>query len=55
MATDEHLGECISIQGDIEDRLIDLMETDKDMMKLEVPIEKIRFEEMGNKKGRKRG
>ena len=55
VATDDILGECISIQGDVEFRLEELIETDKDIMKLEIPIEKIRYEDMGNKKGRKRG
>ena len=54
MATDEIYGECISIQGDIEDRLLELIETDKDMKLLEIPEEKIIFNDTGNKKGRKR-
>ena len=41
------------MQGDVEDRLLELMETDKDLIKLEIPFEKIEFEDKGNKKGRK--
>jgi density-regulated protein DRP1 len=55
VASDDILGECISIQGDVEYTLEELLEDDKDLKKLEVPIDKIRYEEMGNKKGRKRG
>jgi len=53
IANDELYGECISVQGDVEDRLIELLETDKDMQKLEIPLNKIEFEDKGNKKGRK--
>ena len=53
VAQDDIYGECISVQGDVEDRLLELMETDKDLQKLEIPFEKIEFEEKGNKKGRK--
>jgi hypothetical protein len=41
------------VQGDIEDRLLDYLEQDKDMIALNVPPEKIIFEDKGNKKGRK--
>jgi len=41
------------VQGDIEDRLLDYFETDKDMIALNVPIEKIEFADKGNMKGRK--
>jgi len=34
--------------------LLEYLETDKDMMKLEIPFEKIVFEDKGNKKGRKK-
>ena len=54
VAEDEIYGECISVQGDVEDRLLDLLETDKDFMKLAIPPEKIEFEDSGNKKGRKK-
>ena len=53
IAQDEIYGECISVQGDVEDRLLELLETDKDLLKLEIPFEKIEFEDKGNKKGRK--
>lgn len=53
LATDEIYGECVSVQGDVEERLIDLLETDKEFMKLEIPVEKVEFMDMGNKKGRK--
>ena len=54
LATDELLGDCISVQGDIEERLLEILEQDKDLAKLEIPPEKIKFFEDGNKKGRKR-
>lgn len=54
VATDEIYGECISVQGDIEYDLLDLIEDDKDLKKLNIPIEKVEFEEKGNKKGRKK-
>lgn len=54
LAKDDILGDCISVQGDIEYRFEELIEGDKDFMKLEIPLDKIRYEEMGNKKGRKR-
>lgn len=50
---DDIYGECVSVQGDIEDRLLEFLETDKDMIKLNIPTEKIHFEDCGNKKGRK--
>ena len=53
VAQDDIYGECISVQGDVEDRLLDLIETDKDFQKFEIPFEKIIFEDCGNKKGRK--
>ena len=56
--TDEMLGECINIQGDIEMHadvdFWDYMETDKHMQKLKIDMDKIEFEDKGNKKGRKR-
>ena len=54
VAQDDIYGECVSVQGDVEDRLMELLETDKDFMKLEIPLQKVEFEDMGNKKGRKR-
>jgi len=42
------------VQGDIEERLLDYLEEDKEMQKLEIPHDKIVFEEKGNKKGRKK-
>lgn len=51
---DEFYGECIQVQGDVEDKLLDLLEMDKDMQKLNVDTEKIIFEDKGNKKGRKK-
>ena len=53
VAQDEIYGECIQVQGDIEDRLLDYFEQDKDMLALNVPLEKIEFAEKGNMKGRK--
>ena len=34
--------------------LLELLETDKDLMKLGIPPEKVNFEDKGNKKGRKK-
>jgi hypothetical protein len=42
------------VQGDVEDRLLDILEQDKELAALNIPIEKIKFIEDGNKKGRKR-
>mmetsp|Transcript_29580 Transcript_29580/g.45097 ORF Transcript_29580/g.45097 Transcript_29580/m.45097 type:complete len:355 (-) Transcript_29580:7-1071(-) len=53
VAQDDIYGECISVQGDVEDRLLEMLETDKDLQKLEVPANKVVFEDCGNKKGRK--
>ena len=53
VAQDEIYGEVISIQGDCEDRLMELMDTDKDLTALNIPPEKLFFEDKGNKKGRK--
>lgn len=56
--TDETLGECINIQGDIEQSpdvdFWEYMESDKFMQKLKINVDKIEFEDKGNKKGRKR-
>lgn len=55
--TDDVLGECINIQGDVENGDIDLwewLESDKFMSKLNIDTDKIEFEDKGNKKGRKR-
>lgn len=54
VAKDDIYGECIQVQGDVEERLLDYLEEDKDMIKLEIPSEKVHFEEKGNKKGRKK-
>lgn len=57
VVTDDLLGECINIQGDVENNDIDLwdyLETDKFMAKLNIDTDKIEFEDKGNKKGRKR-
>ena len=54
MTQDDVHGEVISVQGDVEDRLLDLLESDKDFMKLELPFEKVEFEEGGKFKGRKK-
>ena len=53
VAQDDIYGECISVQGDVEDKLLELMESDKDLQELAIPFEKIKFADMGNKKGRK--
>jgi translation initiation factor 1 (eIF-1/SUI1) len=54
VAQDDMFGEVISVQGDIEERLLELLESDKDLMKLKVPLDKVVFEDGGNKKGRKK-
>lgn len=54
VAEDDIYGEHIQVQGDVEDRLLELLENDKDLMKLEIPVAKIKFEAAGNKKGRKK-
>ena len=54
ITTDEIYGEVLTVQGDIEYDLIDYLEQDKAMIALNIPIEKIVFEDKGNKKGRKR-
>lgn len=54
VAQDDIYGEVISVQGDVEDRLLELLETDKDFMALKIPEEKVEFIDAGNKKGRKR-
>ena len=54
LADDEFHGPCISVQGDVEERLLDILEQDKDLAAMNIPIEKIKFVEDGNKKGRKR-
>lgn len=54
IAQDDIYGEVISVQGDVEDKLLDLLEQDKEMQALKVPSEKIIFEDKGNKKGRKK-
>lgn len=54
---DEKLGECINLQGDVENGDVDLwdyLEQDKFMAKLKIDTDKIEFEDMGKKKGRKR-
>lgn len=57
VVTDERLGECINVQGDIENGEVDLweyLEQDKFMAKLKIDTDKLVFEDMGNKKGRKK-
>ena len=54
VASDDQYGEFVQVQGDIEDKLLDFIEQDKDMIALNIPLEKIIFEDKGNKKGRKR-
>lgn len=54
LATDEIHGDCISVQGDVEEKLVEILEQDKELSALKVPLEKIKFVEDGNKKGRKR-
>lgn len=54
MASDDIYGECISIQGDVEDKLLDFLETDAFMKALNIPEKKIIFEDKGQKKGRKK-
>ena len=54
ITTDELYGEVLTIQGDIEYDLLDYLEQDKAMIALNIPSEKIVFEDKGNKKGRKK-
>lgn len=54
LATDDIHGECISVQGDVEDRLLEILEQDKELSLLNIPENMIKFVEDGNKKGRKR-
>ena len=54
VATDDIYGEHIQVQGDIEDKLEMYLENDKDMQKLNIDLNKIMFEDKGNKKGRKK-
>lgn len=54
VTTDEIYGEVISVQGDIEHEFLEYLMTDKDMSKLNIPKEKVVFEDKGNKKGRKK-
>ena len=44
---DEIYGEVILVQGDIEYELLEYFESDKDMSKLNIPAEKVVFEELG--------
>ena len=43
MAQDDIYGEVISVQGDVEERLLELLESDKDFMTLKIPEEKVEF------------
>lgn len=54
LAKDDLYGDVISVQGDIEYDLMDFMEEDKELIAMNIPIDKIIFEDKGNKKGRKR-
>ena len=38
VAQDDIYGECISVQGDVEERLLDMLDTDKDFIALAIPI-----------------
>ena len=51
---DEIYGECVLIQGDVEHELQDFLKLDATLAKLNIPSEKVVFEERGNFKGRKR-
>ena len=54
LATDEIHGDCISVQGDVEERLLEILEQDKDLAAMKIPENLIKFVDDGNKKGRKR-
>jgi translation initiation factor 1 (eIF-1/SUI1) len=45
---DEKYGECIQIQGDIEEKFMEFAE--KELAKYKVPMERIKFEEVKKKK-----
>ena len=48
VTTDDKYGECIQIQGDVEERLADFL--DKDMAQYNIPSDRIIFEEKKKKK-----
>jgi density-regulated protein DRP1 len=54
LATDDIHGDCISVQGDVEDRLLEILEQDKELAEFKIDPKKIKFIDDGNKKGRKR-
>lgn len=54
LATDDIHGDCISVQGDVEDRLLEILEQDKELAEFKIASDKIKFIDDGNKKGRKR-
>ena len=54
LATDDIHGDCISVQGDVEDRLLEILEQDKELAEWKIPENKVKFIDDGNKKGRKR-
>ena len=45
---DEKYGECIQVQGDIEERFIDFLEAE--LAKYKIPHQRIKFEEVKKKK-----
>ena len=48
VADDDKYGECIQIQGDIQERFIDFVENE--LSKYNVPLERVKFEEVKKKK-----
>ncbi len=46
--TDDKYGECIQVQGDIQDRFYDFLEND--LAKYKIPADKVKFEEVKKKK-----
>ena len=48
VTTDDKYGECIQLQGDIQERFIEFVETD--LAKYNVPVNKVSFEDTDKKK-----
>lgn len=48
VTTEDKYGECIQIQGDIQERFYDFL--DSDLSKYNIPQNKVKFEEVKKKK-----
>ncbi len=48
VADDDKYGECIQIQGDVQERFLDFVE--EELAKYKVPVERVKFEEVKKKK-----